>query len=270
MRTFKITNNDLYVYYRLLVKKTASASATSVMLGELQLHGLCVSNQDLTSREGTTSCYVPGVNGGETVDKLFDKAAASKYCFSFYGESWVDYQAAEGMKANLYSLTSANDNADRDPQSWKVLGSHDGSHWVVLDERNDELFYDRHITQFYSFDNSEPYAYYRLQLDENKGSELCQISEFQLFYSDAIATGVNSIQEPYLALNVYPNPVIDYLHVDLPAEGRIQVFDSQGLLMAQLRAQKGNNQVDFASVAPGLYLVKVVCGAQKKTFKVVK
>lgn len=270
LRTFKMTNDDSYVYYRLLVKKAARASATSVVLGELQLHGLCVSNQDLTSQEGTTSCYVPGVNGGEAVDKLFDKAASSKYCFSFYGESWVDYQAAEGMKANLYSLTSGNDNPDRDPQSWKVLGSHDGSHWVVLDERTHELFYDRHTTQFYSFDNSEPYAYYRLQLDENKGSELCQISEFQLFYSDVVATGVNAIEMPHLAVKVYPNPVIDYLHVDLPTDGRIEVFDSQGLLMSQQRAQKGNNQVDFAGVAPGLYLVKVVCGAQTETFKVVK
>ena len=81
---------------------------------------------------------------------------------------------------------------------------------------------------------------------------------------------MKAIQTPHLAVKVYPNPVIDYLHVDLPAEGRIQVFDSQGLLMAQQRAQKGTHQVDFTGVAPGLYLVKVVCGTQTKTFKVVK
>jgi hypothetical protein len=35
-----------------------------------------------------------------------------------------------------YRICTANDSEDRDPVSWRVEGSHDGSNWVLVDEKN--------------------------------------------------------------------------------------------------------------------------------------
>ena len=42
------------------------------------------------------------------------------------------------MQIDSYSYTTANDVTDRDPISWKLLGSNNGTDWTELDERINE------------------------------------------------------------------------------------------------------------------------------------
>lgn len=270
VRTYSITNSSKYTYYRLLVKQLSNSSSTEVVLGEFELHGLAVAPQDLTVSNGYKTALIPGKISAEVADMAFDKSEATKYCFSFYGSCWLNYQAPTAIKCNLYSITTANDDAARDPQDWKLLGSNDGYTWKVLDERTNQSFYDRMTTQYYSFNNSESFTQYRLQIETNHGSDLGQLSEWQLFYSDAIATDVKDIQLEDFDIKAYPNPVVDLLNIVLPANGLVQVFDSQGQLVKRQSAQKGTSQLSFAELKRGLYLVKVNCDSRSKTIKIVK
>jgi len=59
---------------------------------------------------------------------------------------------------------------------------------------------------------------------------------------------------------VYPNPVRGLLQVRLPVAfgpGTVQVFDSQGRLVARAALATGGGEVGLAALAPGFYLVRV-------------
>jgi hypothetical protein len=65
-----------------------------------------------------------------------------------------------------YSLTSANDYPQRDPKSWRLLGSPDGGKtWVTLDARTNEFFSKRLETKGYNVKHHPPYSCFRLEID---------------------------------------------------------------------------------------------------------
>jgi len=80
--------------------------------------------------------------------------------------SWIQYQlSGNPFIVTQYTITSAVDFPDRDPKSWKLLGSNNGSTWTTLDTRTNELFSARSQKNSYTFTNSAAYSYYRLQIN---------------------------------------------------------------------------------------------------------
>ena len=80
--------------------------------------------------------------------------------------SWIQYQlSGNPFIVTQYTITSAVDFPDRDPKSWKLLGSNNGSTWTTLDTRTNELFSVRSQKNSYTFTNSAAYSYYRLQIN---------------------------------------------------------------------------------------------------------
>ena len=80
-----------------------------------------------------------------------------------------------------YSLTSANDDPERDPAAWVLEGSSDSENWVELDSRSDEVFSGRHTSNVYEIASSAAYAYYRLRITENCGGNETQLAEVSLW-----------------------------------------------------------------------------------------
>lgn len=83
-----------------------------------------------------------------------------------------------------YALTSANDFPQRDPQSWRLLGSNDGGKtWVTLDVRTNEVFTERQQRKLYQINNAAAFETYRLQIDrvrEPAAVTSVQLAEIEL------------------------------------------------------------------------------------------
>jgi hypothetical protein len=50
---------------------------------------------------------------------------------------WLQFTFAEPTKLSGYRWYTANDDEDRDPRAWRLLGSNDGVNWVVVDKVED-------------------------------------------------------------------------------------------------------------------------------------
>lgn len=156
--------------------------ASGIILCSLFSNSLLAQVTDVTSKGGIKKAQFVPDKTEEDIDKLFDNNKNTKYCYGFSSNLWVQYQLPEPVIVNQYALSSANDVPERDPRNWKLLGSVDGKKWVKLDNQAKERFDERMQTKIYSFENTTPYAYYRLQITSNNGDQATQLSEWRLFY----------------------------------------------------------------------------------------
>lgn len=130
--------------------------------------------------------YVDGnVSGGERIDKLFDNNVLTKFIAKFTDEgnapTIITYKFFGGPAvANVYTMTSANDSHPRDPKSWRLEGSLDGTNWVQLDTRQDIDFNSYFETKIFDFPNTVAYTYYRLTILTNHGDGLFQMAEWTM------------------------------------------------------------------------------------------
>jgi hypothetical protein len=184
-KTFEISKPQTYKYYRLFVTENNGADSwlpwsTKLQIGEIQLY-----NKDfrLTDIPGTftASNDLRLSPVGEEPEKAFDNQSVTKW-LTFNNQGWLQYQFDDGQPhvVNQYTITSANDYAERDPQDWRFLGSNDGQNFVELDSRQGEKFDTRFLAKDYKFDNKIGYKYYRLDVTKNAGGKELQLAELQL------------------------------------------------------------------------------------------
>lgn len=122
-----------------------------------------------------------GADAGEGSKKLVDNNINSKFLVADFPQGlWMQMDLAEAKVVRMYRLTSGNDAPERDPKSWRLLGSNDGSTWTELDKQTEQYFSGRNQTVNYEFENDTAYKYYRWVVDEDNGSNLFQISEWRL------------------------------------------------------------------------------------------
>ncbi|WP_051293377.1 discoidin domain-containing protein [Olivibacter sitiensis] len=131
--------------------------------------------------EGTLSVDHDNSNEGESSSKLVDNDINSKFLQPDYrGNSWFQLAFEEPQFIGAYSITSANDAADRDLKDWNLQGSDDGQTWETLDTRTGETFANRFETKRYDFDATRAYKYYRINITNNNGSGVIQVAEWRL------------------------------------------------------------------------------------------
>ena len=271
VRSYNTSLSDKYTYFRLLITAAQNASASEVEIGEWQINGLCVSSSDIVSKGGTCSAERVGKSSAEDCTSLFDANADTKYCFDFYGSAWIDYDLDAAARVNLYSLTSASDNASRDPSAWQLLGSDDGQSWTLLDERTGIKFQNRKTTQFFSFDNDKAYAHYRLQLTANSGDLQGQISEWQMFYSDKVATAIDHVSDGSAdGISIAYDRASDALAVSADSAATVAVYATDGTTVVRTAVAAGQSKVSMAGAAHGVYVVKVTSAAGTKIVKLTK
>ena len=132
----------------------------------------------------TVSNENPGGSGaGEGSIKLIDNDFNTKYLyFGFTPEGWFQVKFPTSIAVGAYTFTSANDAPDRDPESWTLQGSNDGTTWMILDTRMNESFSSRFQTKRYELPvtTNATYSYYRIFLTANNGGSLFQMAEWRL------------------------------------------------------------------------------------------
>ncbi len=96
---------------------------------------------------------------------------------------------AAGPRRQLlgYTLTAANDEPDRDPRDWTLLGSNDGGKtWAALDTRVNQIFTERFQRRLFQLTNAPGYRLYRLQVNSVATPGVyCQLGQIDPVYADA-------------------------------------------------------------------------------------
>lgn len=270
-----VVNNTLasgaeWKYIRLNITAVSKADADEVVIDDWQLNGQCLTADALNASGATTTALVPVDNANETGDKVADNNIDTKYCYNFFMGSWLNYDFDTPVVANLYSVSSANDNAGRDPKAWTLMGSDNGTDWVTLDQQTQQVFPDRKTTLFFAFNNKHAYAHYRLVMDGNNGDTMLQLSEWQLLYSDQIASGIGAVTDNVgqAQIGIVQCVANKQLMLSMPTNGTVAVYTPSGQLVMQQTIAAGPQQVALPSHARGIYIIKVCAGAQQQTAKI--
>ncbi|MFO1492672.1 MAG: alpha-L-fucosidase [Kiritimatiellia bacterium] len=130
----------------------------------------------------------PGGHGGadsEGLARTVDRNTGTKWCLGHGNRFPVVWQAeavGERPPVTSYALVSANDMPDRDPGSWRFLGSQDGVSWTLLDERTGEPVWEgRESRREFKTGNRTAYAHYRFEFVKvHNAAPMLQLSEIEL------------------------------------------------------------------------------------------
>lgn len=196
----------------------------NLALHKAAYHSSCL-NYDNTAHLATDGSFVThGIpifsaqyfysQAGEEIDNLFDGSENTKF-LSFHSTGWIqyDFQDETAFKINKYAITSADDNASRDPKSWGFQGSNDGSTWVDLDEKTDVVFSKRKQTRVFTVANTVAYKMYRLDFKSNNGSAEFQLAEIDLFEGDVSRIGPSELSSEWRSKSAGEQ----WIYVDLGA-----------------------------------------------------
>jgi predicted alpha-1,2-mannosidase len=161
---------------------------------EVDAHGNAlrsgVNGQTPNAIPGSLSDQVIAVNASgenppaEIASAAFDDEITSKWLV-FATTGWLSAELAEPQVVTRYAITSANDYGERDPRSWTLDGSNDGSTWAAIDAQMEQTFGERYQTRQFTFENKTAYRFYRLNVTKNNGdARSLQLAEFQLSNGD--------------------------------------------------------------------------------------
>jgi hypothetical protein len=121
---------------------------------------------------------------------VIDNSTSTKY-LTFHNAAWIQFQVSAAHVVTRYSITSANDAPERDPLSWTLQGSNNGTTWSTLNSQSNQDFPNRLQRREFSFTNTTAYAYYRLNMNNNSGTIL-QLAEWEIF-GTPVTTGVVTV-----------------------------------------------------------------------------
>jgi len=140
---------------------------------------------------GTTGVQNPSrhrASNGQEVDKTVDGDVRTKWCMEHEGRPVVwqaNFSETVDEPLTSYTFTSAEDVPRRDPQRWQLLGSNDGTNWVLLDERQlDGPFPRRHQSKTFRFENDRSFRAYRFVFEHADESHF-QVAEIALGTPDS-------------------------------------------------------------------------------------
>lgn len=165
--------------------------------------------------EGTiTAGGFPGSPANEEPPKALDNSESTTWLAFLPAGTFYQFRfsASQRHAVNGYTITSANDAQNRDPYSWTLSGSNDGTNYTVIDTRSAQTFASRFQTRLYEFNNATAYEYYRFDFKTKFGvtgleadrpnANAIQMAEIELFarqpvdFTPAIALNVEAAWQP--------------------------------------------------------------------------
>lgn len=181
--TFYFDNTTEYLWYKLYVTEFHARDPYGVdriQIAELTLAIAEQPEEDPRVIVDTTTISAPaGASSSQGADKLFDGSISTKYCVNSKNPTVV-FALTTAKAINSYTLSTCGDAPARNPKTWNLYGSTDGSAWVLLDAHTDELFPGYNQTTGYTFDNDVKYTWFKFEIVSNSGDGYTQISELAL------------------------------------------------------------------------------------------
>jgi len=172
------------------------------------------SYQNITTTSATvniTNIYPTSLNSppGEGAENAFDGNTNTKYLNFDKYNAGVTIKLSSGRVIKGFTLTTANDFPGRDPTSYKLYGSNNGTTWTLLSEGALSLSNDRFTTSSeITVANTNAYVYYYIFFPTTKAGDGCgqdcnsmQIAEITFIYdannpTTSTDTGDGSVSNP--------------------------------------------------------------------------
>jgi len=237
--TLQIQSLVPFRWFRFTLMKNRS-NVNVTQLSELALYDVSGQRQNVGLVAGTSvTALLPGQfatpeaystgSPTESTDKLFDQSPATKWCLN-KNVPVVDNPATHRIvvmrlpenapEIVSYNLCTANDDPGRDPVTWTLEGSMDGSSWILVDNRANVMppstggtgtgdYVDR--GRFLYYNDGVPYE---LTADRAVGGGAGG-------ETDAIPAGSPLEIREGATLEVMTSESIDTLRVDMPSAGTL-------------------------------------------------
>jgi hypothetical protein len=137
--------------------------------------------------------------GGEGPTNAFDNNPNTKYLNFDKKNAGVTIQLNTGKAVTGFTVTTANDFSGRDPTTYELYGSNDGSTWALIKKDTIALSENRYTTSaVVAVGNVTAYAYYFMLFPTTKAGDGCglncdsmQIAELTYYY-DANSTATST------------------------------------------------------------------------------
>lgn len=272
---YTLSNTEKYTYYKLDVKDNQGEKG--IQLAEWQLFGEFNEYEtDLMKVDGKLSSSHEAENG-TSLKALVDDSELTQYYVGLTSlilsrdSLWFKYELPEKEKLLSYSLTSGNDTPNNDPKAWKLQASNDDNNWVDIDVRSDEVFDSRCERRLFNVSVDENYKYYRLYVTSRKANtgKGVQIAEWELFSSPGNNIG-DITTEGEDMINIYPNPVVKTLFVEIEEDATLNIYDLNGNMIYMRNLSAGKHEVDMEAYPNGLYLLRLSSVNKAKSTMVIK
>ena len=167
------TTTDAASYSVVVNNSAGSVTSNSAMLTVNAAVSLVQLTPQTVSARGQNS-------PAEGIAKLVDGNTATKW-LDFSATTWVNVVFSSPTVLQAYSLASANDFPVRDPASWTLSGSNDGTNWTVIESRTGQSWSSRFLTRdFVLATPSVAYTQFRFDLVATSGS-ITQLSELEMY-----------------------------------------------------------------------------------------
>lgn len=205
---------------------------------------------------------------GETADKAFDGDPATKYLNFDKQNAGVTVKLNSGRVVTGFKLTTANDFSGRDPTSYKLYGSNDGTNWTLVQTGTLSLSENR-LTEsdVITVTNTSAYVYYYIFFPTTKSGEGCgldcnsmQIAEIIYIYdanntttSTASGTAVSNpgslccggSATPFTATTANQTKIIDFVNrTTADSKVIIEQLGNQNTILVEQIGTK-NNYVNY-------------------------
>ena len=211
-------------------------------------------NQGVSNNIWITNHYPTSNNSpaGEGAANAFDNNPNTKYLNFDKKNAGVTVKLNAGRIVTGFTLTTANDFPGRDPTSYKLYGSNNGTNWTLLGEGPVSLSDNRLWTSsMVSVTNSTAYVYYYVFFPSTKSGDGCglncdsmQIAEITFYYDSnntttSTDTGSGSVANPS---DLCCGGVATAFNANLQFANRVAAFNSRPLQDAKVSiTQIGNS-----------------------------
>jgi hypothetical protein len=178
------SNDRAYRAYRLIFPTVGEPNSCCMQIAEVELLGVVSDlSQDVTQPGDPIVGTSNNTPGSEGVANAIDNQPTKYLNFDKLNTGFTVTPGSGLTIVNGLTLTSANDAPERDPASYDLSGSYDGTNFTLISSGSVPAFTNRFQKQTILFQNKIPYLRYRLIFPTvaNEGAaNSMQISEVEL------------------------------------------------------------------------------------------
>ncbi len=221
-------NSRAFRAYRLIFPTVAGPGGNSMQISEVELLGdVADLAQDITLPGDPIIPTSNNSPGSEAVANAIDNQPTKYLNFDRLNTGFTVNPGARGLTVvSGLTLTSANDAPERDPASYTLAGSYDGTNFTLFASGAVAAFPSRFFKNTILFDNKIPYLQYRLIFPTvaGPGGNSMQISEVELLGvladtdvttpGDPIVASSNNSPGSEAVANAIDNQPTKYLNFD--------------------------------------------------------
>jgi len=172
-----------------------NASSLTIAAASNQLLKGKFHNTPETKHTGYTVTAGTGGFGGEGHEKLLDGDKGTKWC-SNSGTWNVTFNTASPVRVDGYTLTTGGDTqseSGRNPKNWTLKGKlNESDAWTTIATVTNDNTMPAANTEDVDFlvDNPGSYKYFYFEVTANKGGDIMQLAELQLWKGSDATTSV--------------------------------------------------------------------------------